>query len=244
MSRSGRRRRAFFAMGMGIAIGAALIAASISEFAVRRDLGAVDGADGGLALSGAAGVPKMLEGIPQDGTAVGRSECPGDARRICGSSVPVLRRVGRRHASHAPRGLRARRQASHRVPRPCLHRTRLGDRAANSGRRRAPGASCWEAVELLYANQGEENSGWVTEDFLARMTATIPGLQARRLAADRHSAAVDTEIAKAQAQAQAANVRGTPAFGIGRTGRGLRLLEVTSLEPGQFRAAIEAILAE
>ena len=101
----------------------------------------------------------------------------------------------------------------------------------------------WHAVELLYANQGAENSGWVTDDLIATLTASVPGLHSEQVAADRQSAAVDAEIAKAQAHAQAANVRGTPAFEIGRTGNALRSLEVTSLEPGQFRDAVEAVLA-
>ncbi len=243
MSRSGRRRRAFFAMGMGIAIGAALIATSIlsSRSGATSEPSTVPTET--LALSGAAGVPKMLEGIPQDGTAVGREDapvtlveyadlqCPYCAQWAVGTLPTLLEdyvRAGKLRIEF--RGLAFIGPDSETALRT----------AVAAGRQ----DKLWEAVELLYANQGEENSGWVTEDFLARMTATIPGLQARRLAADRHSAAVDTEIAKAQAQAQAANVRGTPAFGIGRTGRGLRLLEVTSLEPGQFRAAIEAILAE
>jgi protein-disulfide isomerase len=101
----------------------------------------------------------------------------------------------------------------------------------------------WHVVELLYASQGAENSGWVTEDLVARTAASVPRLEPRQLAADRQSEAVDAEIAKAQAQAQASNVRGTPAFEIGRTGSTLRRLEVTSLEPAQFRKAVEAVLA-
>jgi protein-disulfide isomerase len=60
---------------------------------------------------------------------------------------------------------------------------------------------------------------------------------------DRQSAAVTAEIATAQAQAEALNVRGTPAFELGRTGRALRSLQVTSLEPAEFRDAVEAVLA-
>ena len=38
-------------------------------------------------------------------------------------------------------------------------------------------------------------------------------------------------------------MHGTPAFEIGRTGGALLSLEVTSLEPGQFREAVQAVLA-
>ena len=99
----------------------------------------------------------------------------------------------------------------------------------------------WHAVELLYANQGAENSGWVTDDLIAMLTTSVPGLHSKQVAADQQSAAVDAEIAKAQAHA--AHVRGTPAFEIGHTGKALRSLEVSSLEPGQFRDAVDAVLA-
>ena len=243
MSRSGRRRGAFFAVGMGIAIGAALIATSIlsSRSGATSEPSTVPMQT--LALSGAAGVSKMLEGIPQDGIAVGREDapmtlveyadlqCPYCAQWAAGTLPALLEeyvRAGKLRIEF--RGLAFIGPDSETALRTAVAAGRQG--------------KLWQAVELLYANQGAENSGWVTDDLIATLTASIPGLQARRLAADRHSAAVDTEIAKAQAQAQAANVRGTPAFAIGRTGRGLRLLQVTSLEPGQFRAAIEAILAE
>lgn len=99
----------------------------------------------------------------------------------------------------------------------------------------------WQVVGLFYENQGAENSGWVTDDLIAMLTTSVPGLHSKQVAADQQSAAVDAEIAKAQAHA--AHVRGTPAFEIGHTGNALRSLEVSSLEPGQFRDAVDAVLA-
>ena len=184
----------------------------------------------------------MLDGIAQDGTSLGRADapvtlveyadlqCPYCAKWAVGALPALVEeyvRVGKLRIEF--RGLAFIGPDSETALRTALAAGRQ-DRF-------------WEAVELLYANQGAENSGWVTENFLARMTASIQGLQARQLRADQQSAAVDAEIAKAQAQAQAANVRGTPAFALGRTGRALRPLEVTSLEPDQFREAAEAVLA-
>ena len=83
----------------------------------------------------------------------------------------------------------------------------------------------------------------MTEDLIARLTASIRGLRREEVAGDRQSPAVAAQMAKIQTQAQATNVRGTPAFEIGRTGGTLRPLEVTSLETGQFAAAIDSVLA-
>jgi protein-disulfide isomerase len=38
----------------------------------------------------------------------------------------------------------------------------------------------WQTVHLLYANQGAENSGWVTNELLSGLGASIPGLDVER----------------------------------------------------------------
>ena len=45
----------------------------------------------------------------------------------------------------------------------------------------------WHTVDLLYANQGEENSGWVTDEFLASVAAAIPGFDLEQALADESS---------------------------------------------------------
>ena len=100
----------------------------------------------------------------------------------------------------------------------------------------------WDVVELLYGNQGAENSGWVSEELLGQIAAEVPGLDPEQFAADRQLQELDSEIAEAQAQATLAGVHGTPSFELGRTGGHLEPLEVTSLAPDQFRTAIDALL--
>src|SRR5262245_36266891 len=74
----------------------------------------------------------------------------------------------------------------------------------------------WEAVHLLYANQGPENSGWVSDDFLRDLGARIPGLDVDRALRESYSAEVDDRIAAARAEATRLGVRGTPSFAVGR----------------------------
>ncbi len=184
----------------------------------------------------------MLDGIPQDGTALGPADapvtlveyadlqCPYCAQWALGALPTLVEhyvRAGKLRIEF--RGLAFIGPDSETALRTALAAGRQ-DRL-------------WQAVELLYANQGAETAGWLTEDLITWLTASIPGLQPEQVAADRRSSAVDAQIAKAQAQAQASDVRGTPAFEIGRTRDTLRPLEVTSLEPAQFGAAIDSVLA-
>jgi protein-disulfide isomerase len=38
----------------------------------------------------------------------------------------------------------------------------------------------WQVLDLLYRNQGAENSGWVSEGLLRSVGSSVPGLQGRR----------------------------------------------------------------
>ena len=70
----------------------------------------------------------------------------------------------------------------------------------------------WDLQEALYRNQGDENSGWVTDDLLRRVAAEISGLDVDRLFADAESDAVTQEADGATAAASAAGIGGTPTF--------------------------------
>ena len=102
----------------------------------------------------------------------------------------------------------------------------------------------WHAVDLLYANQGEENSGWVTDEFLASVAAAIPGFDLQQALADENSAQVDALISTANDSAETLGVRSTPSFAAGKTGEELGLLSVTSLTADALRPALDSLLAE
>ena len=72
----------------------------------------------------------------------------------------------------------------------------------------------WELQEALYRNQGGENTGWVTEELVRGLAAEIPGLDADRVIDDADSEQVTAMIAESAAQAQTAQIRGTPTLAI------------------------------
>jgi protein-disulfide isomerase len=87
--------------------------------------------------------------------------------------------------------------------------------AAAAGRQ----GKLWNVAELLFHNQGDENSGWVTDDLL-RSIGEAAGVDAERMLDDRQSAEVTSALAEAQLNAQAAGLSlgPTPSFEVGRTG--------------------------
>jgi protein-disulfide isomerase len=76
----------------------------------------------------------------------------------------------------------------------------------------------WQFVELFYLNQGEENSGYVTDDFLTRLGSAVRGLNVPRALADRSEASVQRALTEAQTEWQIAGFNGTPSFLLGPTG--------------------------
>jgi protein-disulfide isomerase len=101
----------------------------------------------------------------------------------------------------------------------------------------------WYFVELFYHEQGEEDSGYVTESYLQNLAQQVPGLNLTEWTTSRN----DPEYANVvSSDAQAANnvgFTGTPSFLIGKTGGTFKKLEYSSLtEPGSFDSAIEGLL--
>jgi protein-disulfide isomerase len=72
----------------------------------------------------------------------------------------------------------------------------------------------WNFVELFYRNQGVEDSGYVTDEFL---TAIAKGAGVRDIAkwnADRKSKRVLSEVAATTAEAEQLGFSGTPSFAV------------------------------
>ena len=101
----------------------------------------------------------------------------------------------------------------------------------------------WDVVHGLYAGQGAENAGWVTDELVSEIAAGVPGLDGATLLSTRWEATVDAEMKRTADAATRAGVHSTPAFQIGPTGGPLELVEVSSLAPEGIRPAIEAVLA-
>ena len=98
-------------------------------------------------------------------------------------------------------------------------------------------------MELLYRNQGAENSGWVNDGFVKAALEATPGLDVSRLLAARDGAAVTALAGSAVRKARVANVTGTPTFEIAHKGKVARRLEVDALDVPSFAAPIDRLLA-
>jgi protein-disulfide isomerase len=98
----------------------------------------------------------------------------------------------------------------------------------------------WHFIETFAAEQGEENSGYVTESFLESVAGKIAGLDLSRWIGDRDDPELAGEIAEDARAAANAGVTGTPSFLIGRTSGAMARL--TPTDPNSFDLAVERLL--
>jgi len=232
----GRRSIVVLSAVAGAIAAALLVALSLGS---SRDASAPDAAATGAKLHGLQETTSLLRGIPQSGTVLGHAnarvtiveyadlQCPYCAVFATDVFPSIVREYVRSGKAKIEfRGLTFVGPDSD----PAL-RTALA--AGQDGR-------LWHVVELLYHNQGAENSGWVTEDLLERAVSSAR-LDASRTLDARSDADVQRQLEAAADAATDDQVPGTPAFSVGPTGGALQLLPTNDAET--LRTAIDAALA-
>ena len=102
----------------------------------------------------------------------------------------------------------------------------------------------WDYIELFYHEQGEEDTGYVTESYLQTLAAAGAGAEPREV--DEPTATTRSSTTQITTDAQAANnagFTGTPSFLIGKTGGTLHEARIQLADrPGAFESAIEKLL--
>ena len=94
-------------------------------------------------------------------------------------------------------------------------------------------------AELLYVNQGVENSGWLSDRLVTSAAASIPCLDVPRLLAGRNTTATNNRAASFDRQASADAVNSTPTLLVGKSGGILRRVTLTS--PGDAQSVATAL---
>jgi protein-disulfide isomerase len=193
-----------------------------------------------------ASITSLLRGIPENGNVLGKPtapvtlvwfgdlECPICRAFVLGALPSVIRRWVR---SGDLRIVYASLETATREPETFLEQ-QVAAYAAGAQHK------AWYYIEIFYHEQGEEDTGYVTERYLDGIARQVPGLNFARWARARKLSKYPAQI---EGDAQAAyklGLTGTPSFQIGHTGGPLKRLEVESLiAPQSFNAAIEGVLA-
>jgi protein-disulfide isomerase len=100
----------------------------------------------------------------------------------------------------------------------------------------------WNFVDLLYLNQGEENSGYVTPTYLRHLLEAVPALHVRQALDSSRSPAASAALSNANQVAAQYGISATPSFLIGRSGGPLHQFQPSSLRSAPFQAEINSLL--
>jgi protein-disulfide isomerase len=99
----------------------------------------------------------------------------------------------------------------------------------------------WNFLELFYRNQGKENSGYVTDEFIEAVAKAAGVKDIARFNQERKSPTVEEEAKRTSEQAQTLGFEGTPSFAIkGPNSNGLELPGQLST-PEEFEKKIEEV---
>ena len=104
-------------------------------------------------------------------------------------------------------------------------------------------SKAWDYIELFYHEQGEEDSGYVTESYLQGLAQQVPGLNLTKWTTDRGDQQLAAQLAVDTQEANNNGFTGTPSFLIGKTGGQMTKYEYSSLSDASgFESAFENAL--
>jgi protein-disulfide isomerase len=246
-SKSLRRRRQASPRVLALA-GAIVIAVIIAAVVGFGSTGGKNSATGQLpsngslvnALPGASDVNALLKGVPQRGLTLGSPTAPVTLVEYIDLQCPycrefettVMPRIVKQYVRTGKVRVVARVLA---FIGPDSSRGRAAMIAAGSQ------GKAFNLAQVLYANQGIENTGWLDDQMVAGAARSVPGLNPRELFAMRHGNAVAQQAGTIDRQANAAGVIATPTLFVGKTGGSLKQVRLAS--PTDAATLVRAIQA-
>jgi protein-disulfide isomerase len=226
---SGNRRTQLIVLGV--------LAALILIAAIVISQSGDDDSSGGSSDGDTAAVESALEGIPQEGVFLGDDGAPVVTEFVdlqcpfCGEfATNAFNDVVDQHVKTGDV------QWELRVI------SFLGEDSGEAAEMAAAAAlqnKLYEFAETFYLNQGEENSGYVTDEFLTEIAEQTPGLDVEQALADRSSPEAQDLIAQNEARATELKVNSTPTFLL-TDGAAPTALPLNDLTPEAFSEALAA----
>jgi protein-disulfide isomerase len=218
---------------LAVVLGFAFGSSSSNAFASVPAVGTLKNA-----LPGASDIQNLFKGIPQSGTTLGSAKAPVTMTEFIDPQCPYCQefettvlpslvndyvRTGKLRIQMEPWAFIG----------PDSVRGQAAELAAARQNR------AFNFAELLYFNQGEENTGWLNDDMVAAAARSIPGLRTQDLDSARSSSAVKAAQKRVDTLALTDKISGTPTLYVGPTGT--KGSEVALASPTDKAAVVAAI---
>jgi protein-disulfide isomerase len=234
-----QRRRRLLQLG-----GALALAAIIAVVIVVATSGG-GGSDKKATETGASGAEasQLLGGIPERGMTLGRASAPVTIVEFNDMQCPICKQ----YTTDVFPTLVRKYVRTGKVRMEMRLQSFIGPDSVRAGKAVAAAAAqdkAWLFSDIFYNDQGEENTGYVTDGFLRSIGKATAGLDVAKLMRDIDSPAAAQALKDGQRDFESAGFQGTPSFLLGRTGQKLTRLDFTALTPEQFTGPIDKLLAK
>src|SRR3954452_14198005 len=216
---------------VGIVLGVVLTGGSGSSSSANANANAAK-------LPDAADVQTLLAGIPQNGNVLGNPSAPVTVIQYVDLQCPFCRQFETEAmptiiSNYVRKG---KAKVESRVIAFIGPDSQTGREAALAA---AKQNKFFNFAQLLYDNQGTENTGWLDDDVIKSAAASIPGLDLNKFESDRGSDSVKSQMHTFDAQATKAHVNSTPTIYVVHRGGKPQLVTLTA--PGDPSALETAI---
>jgi protein-disulfide isomerase len=198
--------------------------------------------DGAGGIAGVADTEKLIGGIPQSGITLGKADAPVTIVEFADPQCPFCKDYTLNEMPEIVQKYVRTGKAKMEL----RYLTFIGDDSVTAAKALQAAAQqnrFWEASDLFYRNQGEENSGYVTEDFLTSVLDGA-GADAPKALAAAGSAAVQQQLGEATTLASRYGVSSTPTVLVGKTGGELKKGSESAPTAAGVGKQIDAVLAQ
>jgi protein-disulfide isomerase len=198
---------------------------------------------GGGGTEGAKTTASLFAGIPQQGQTLGNANAPVTMQEFADLQCPFCRE----YTLNVLPDLIPRYVSTGKVKmvfRPLVFLGEDSEPAARATLAAGKQNLSWQYADAFYRNQEQENSGYVTDDFLRKIGKLVPGLDVEKMMSDMNAADVTRALARDDALSRRLKVEGTPTFFLNRKGATPVQVPVSQLETGEFTSAIDAALQQ
>jgi protein-disulfide isomerase len=243
----GRRNRRLRMLGIALGAAAVLVVIAIVVSSGGSSKTNAPARQQGEVVSGQRSSAALLGGIPQHGIELGNPNAPVTLVQFEDLQCPFCRAYTVNEFPSLVRDY----VRSGKVKVVFRNFTFIGNDSVTAGQHASAAGNqnkLWNFVDLFYLNQGEENTGYVTQPFLSRIYSAIPGLNASKAEADARAPSAVLGMKAANALAAKLRVDSTPSFLLGKTGGALSRFpsdpNAGTPTVAQFEAAFNRLLGQ
>jgi protein-disulfide isomerase len=195
------------------------------------------------ALAGSTDVRKLFQGIPQTGLILGNPNAPATLTEFIDLQCPVCQAFETQQFPNIVRKyvrtgqLKVRMEPWSILSPPDSPRGQAATIAAGAQNRG------FQFAEMLYLNQGTENSGWLTEDMVGTAASSVDGLRPQEVLDKLDSSQVKATVSEVDSTASAHGFHATPTLLLNHKGQKAHVVAESLPDAGTLESQIQAAIA-